>query len=94
MAKKKVNKSQKIRDMFAEMGSDARGRDVVEALKKKKIVVSPAQVSNIKQSLGKKSGRKSDRLNFDILLDAKKLVDKSGGVENAKKALETLAKLQ
>ena len=97
MAKRKVNKSQAIRDMFEELGPDARGKDVVAALKQKRIAVSPAQVSNIKQTLGKKKGRGRPRksgLDVDTLLDAKQFAEKVGGVEQASLALQTLAKLQ
>ena len=61
MAKKKktgVNKAAAIRDYLA-ANPEAKGVDVVAALKSKGIVVAPAQVSNIKTGAGKKKAKKS-----------------------------------
>jgi hypothetical protein len=63
MAKKPdVNKAAEIRKYFASH-PDAKGVDVVEALKKKGIDVSAAQVSNVKNAgapkRGPKPGKKS-----------------------------------
>jgi hypothetical protein len=48
MARRRINKSDKIREVLEEMGHDARPRDVVAALKSRRIKVSPAQVSNVR----------------------------------------------
>lgn len=56
MAKKQaVNKAQAIRDYFA-ANPNAKGIEVVAALKEKGIKVAPAQVSNIKTA-GMKKGK-------------------------------------
>lgn len=65
MAKKKqaVNKAQAIRDYFA-AHPDAKGTEVVAALKAQSITVAPAQVSNVKTAGAKKKskpGRKPGR---------------------------------
>ena len=94
---KKINKAQAIRDAFASMGADVRPRDLIAQLKKKKIVVSPAQVSNIKKDLqGGKRGRpmKGTAVSVNGLVAAKRLVDAAGSVEDARKCLATLAELR
>lgn len=62
MAKKKqaVNKAQAIRDYFA-AHPDAKGTEVVAALKAKGITVAAAQVSNVKTAAGKKKKGKPGR---------------------------------
>lgn len=66
MAKRKVNKSQAIRD-FADANPDAGPKAIVEGLAKKGIKVAPALVSNVKTAAankkagGKKPGRKPGR---------------------------------
>lgn len=95
MEKRKVNKAQAIRDTLQSIGPDAKPKDVQAELSKRKITVSAAQVSNVKASLrGKASGGGKNGLTVDSLLKAKALADKMGGVENAKRALDTLAKLR
>lgn len=97
MAKRSVNKAEKIREAFAELGKDARPKDVIAALAKQHIKVAPAQVSNLKAKLGSpKRGKKAtggnNGLSLDSLLAAKKLVD-TLGIERAKEAIDALAKL-
>jgi len=110
MAKKRLrrggprsgSKAQAVRDEFAAQGASARPKDVIAALKEKGISVAPAQVSNIKATLGKTSGGKKKgavggakgEFTLDSLLEAKKLAEKLGGVEVALKALTALSKLQ
>ena len=109
MAKKKPGrgkagsstKAQAIRDEFSSRGASARPKDVIAALKSKGVVVSSAQVSNIKASLGKKKrGRKAaaahssnGMISLDILVEAKKLAARIGGIDAARKALDALSKL-
>jgi hypothetical protein len=103
MAKKKVNKSQAIRD-YIEANPDAGPTEVAAALKKERIIVSPAMVSTVKLASKKKGrGRKkaaggakpaSDKIALSSLIQAKKMAESLGGVEKAQTALAALAKLQ
>ena len=56
MGRKKVNKSQKIRDMFGEMGLEAKPSEVVAALRQRRVKVSPNMVSIIKGQLKRGEG--------------------------------------
>ena len=102
-----VNKAQAIRDEFGVQGANARPKDVIAALAAKGIKVSSAQVSNIKSKLGGKPRRKAGRkahsssssssngaVSLAALLDAKRLAQKMGGLEAAKRALDVLVRLQ
>jgi hypothetical protein len=94
VAKRTVNKAEKIREAFEKLGHDARPKDVIATLAAKKIKVAPAQVSNLKAKLAvKRKGKKAAAgLSLDSLLAAKKLVD-TLGIERAKEAIDALAKL-
>jgi hypothetical protein len=95
VAKRTVNKAEKIREAFEQLGHDARPKDVIAVLAAKRIKVAPAQVSNLKAKLGspKRKGKKATAgLSLDSLLAAKKLVD-TLGIERAKEAIDALAKL-
>ncbi len=98
MAHKKINKSAKIREAFETLGADTRPKDVIAALAKRKIKVSPAQVSNIKVTLevGMSNGRNgsSDRFSLASLLVAKRFAEQMGSLEKAQGALAALAKLR
>ena len=100
------SKAQAIRDEFAAQGAAARPKDVIAALKAKGMKVASAQVSNIKAKLGSgkaKRGRKpgaahsahsaNGMVSLEVLLEAKKLAERLGGVDAARKALEALSKL-
>jgi len=92
----KVNKAEKIREAFGNLGADARPKDVIAHLAANKIKVAPAQVSNIKATLGKRkpAGKKSQGgLALPDLLAAKKLVESIGSIDRARDAIEALAKL-
>ncbi len=96
---------------------DAKPREVVAALKRRGIDVTPASVSTIKHQLktkgllqpsGAAAGAKAKatparrgrrpaaagEITAEALMQAKSLADSLGGVEQAKKALDALAKLQ
>ncbi len=94
MPRKKINKAQAIREMLQEM-PDGRNTDIIAALKKKRINVSPAQVSNLRTK-GQKFGSKKGEGQIDLttLLGAKEFVDHAGGIEQARAALDTLSKLK
>ncbi len=87
----KSSKAAKIREYFADH-PDAKAADVVAALKTRKVRVSIAHVYQLKAANGKPKRRaKGDMVT--ALIEAKKLVDKLGGVDQAREALIALAKL-
>ena len=92
----KINKAQAIRDALTAMGVDARNKDVIALLKKKKIAVSPAQVSNIKKDLrgGKRGRPKKGAVSVGGLMAAKRLIAATGSVEKARACLATLVELR
>lgn len=98
--RRKVNKAQAIRDVLNAKGPNTAPKEVMAELANKKISVSAAQVSNVKADLRRKSGglstngRGKGGVTLESLLEAKQLADKLGGVDQAKRALDTLAKLR
>jgi hypothetical protein len=92
-------KSQAIRDYLA-ANKKAKASEVVSALAEKGITISPTAVYNLK-ARRKMSKRRSKAeangqvvgLSIDHLLAAKKLVDTVGGVQQAREAIDALAKL-
>ena len=81
------NKAAKIRALLAE-NPDASAKEIVEALAAQRVRVSPAQVYNLKAAMAK------PKVNgYASLIRAKKLADAMGGVEEARRALEVLARL-
>lgn len=99
MAKTKVNKSAAIRE-YLSSNPDAKPKEIVAALKKDRIRVSPQMVSTIKGKVGspKKRGRKptvaaNGHVNMDQLLAAKVFVQRCGSIEEARNAVQALAKL-
>jgi hypothetical protein len=103
------NKSQSIRDYINENpGTGPKG--VAEALNAREgWKISPAYVSTIKNKMNQKSGKKRGRrgagrparslatpssVNEKSLIQAKQLIDQAGGVNQARAALDLLAKLQ
>lgn len=109
MAKRKVNKSQEIRD-FVSANPTASAKDVVEALKRTGIKVSAPMVANVKSKAGltrsrrgrppgkttPKVGRpakKGGDVALDALLDAKRLIAKCGSAQAAVDMIRTLEKL-
>jgi len=93
---KGVSKADAIRNMFTEMGLDARPRDVIAALKARGIVVTSAQVSTLRSKLSKNgspAGTAVGEVSLAHLLAAKQLAARLGGIANARQALDSLAKL-
>lgn len=104
-----VNKAELIREMLRELGGDARNKDVIAKLKEKSIVVSPAQVSNVKLAVARKAGirlrgrrrrgaralagARGDNVSLGTLIAAKRLAESLGGLDRARRALDALAKL-
>jgi hypothetical protein len=92
-------KSQAIRD-YLSGNKRAKASEVVSALAEKGITVTPAAVYNLKAR--KRMGRRRRRaeangqtvgLSIDHLLAAKKLVDTVRSVQQAREAIDALAKL-
>ncbi len=107
VAKKKSgpNKSQAIRDYLA-IHPNAGPKEVCAELKKKRMKVAPALVSNVKAAIagrkpggkrgpkpGAKSSRGADTLSMQSLLAAKEYADSVGGVDQAISLLKALQKL-
>ena len=91
-----VSKADAIRNMFGEMGRNARPRDIIATLKKRGVVVTSAQVSTLRHKLprsGSPRARAAGAVSFDHLIAAKHLAKRLGGITNARQALESLATL-
>ncbi len=101
--KKKLNRSQAIRDFLAKDPAAA-PKAIKTGLAKQGIEVSNSLVNAIKYGRPKtgpgKRGRKAvsksaaGETSFDALLGAKELADKLGGVQRAQQALSMLQRLQ
>lgn len=95
-ARRSASKADAIRGKFSEMGLDARPRDIIAALKAGGVVVTSAQVSTLKRKLstnGSSHGEPGGEISLAHLMAAKQLVARLGGIGNARKALDSLAKL-
>ncbi len=100
--KKKINRSQTIRDILAKDPA-AMPKAIQAGLAKKGIKVSASLVNAVKYGKSKpgKRGRKpgprpksaAGETSFDALLGAKSLADKLGGVRRAQQALDMLGRL-
>lgn len=93
-----VSKADAIRAKFEQLGYDARPRDVIAALKSEGVKVTSAQVSMLRAKLsanGKpaKAAISASSVPFEHLVAAKQLADRLGGVNKARAALESFAKL-
>lgn len=102
-----VNKSKEIRSTYGLLGEGAKPKEVVSHLAARKIKVTSGLVSNVRHAMLHESGAKktkkaqagtksaaNDVVAVSALLEAKRLVKQAGGVAEAKKALDTLAKLE
>lgn len=89
------SKADAIREMFNEMGADARPRDIIAALKGKGIVVTSAQVSTLRNKLGSNGVGKiaGGPVAYEHLLAAKQLAERLGGIDEARRALDSFARL-
>lgn len=109
MAKRKINKSQEIRD-YVSSNRTASAKEVVDALKKKGVKVSAPMVANVKSKAGltrSRRGRPSSngsvgkvgrpKANNDIaletLIEAKRFVAKVGSTQKAVDVIRALEKL-
>lgn len=105
MAKRKINKSAEIRAYLVDH-PDAGPKEVGEYLKKKRIKVQPALVSNVKAALrrngiggyaaGRRRGRPSRKslVSVEHLVAARDFADRVGGLQPAMTALDALSKLR
>lgn len=101
-SKSSVNKSLEIRS-YIEANPDAKPKEVVSALAEKGVVVSAAFVSTLKSNDKRKGGAPAGKRGrkpgggsidgIETLVQAKKLVDQMGGIDVARRALESLAKI-
>jgi hypothetical protein len=101
MAKKPARgvKTQAIHD-YLKANAKAKAAEVVVALGKQGITVTPSSVYNLKarKTMGRRrrkarAGGQTVGLSITGLLAAKKLVDAVGGIDQAREALDALAKL-
>ena len=93
-----VSKADAIRAKFDQLGYDARPRDVIAALTSEGVKVTSAQVSMLRAKLsanGKptKAPVAASSVPFEHLVAAKQLADRLGGINKARVALESFAKL-
>ena len=110
MAKKRgrrrVNKSQAIRD-YLQQDPGATPKQIVAGLAERGVKVSEGLAGNVKytsggarRGTGRRRGRPRTRrvavntLSAQDLVEAKKLADQLGGIEQARKALEALEQLR
>lgn len=84
------NKSEAIRQAFAELGENAKARQVREHLLEKRIKVKDQLIYGVKRRM---NGPKKNGLSMEQLLMAKKLVDDCGGIDQAREVLATYEKL-
>ncbi len=93
----KLSKASAIRAAWEKLGHSARPRDVIAALAARGVAVSSAQVSMLRKSLlgnGRSEAASSAMsVSLDHLLAAKALAHRLGGIEPARQALASLAKL-
>jgi hypothetical protein len=102
--RRKINKSQAIRDYLAKNPS-ATPSVIQEALAKKGLKVGASLISQVKYKPSASKGRRKKRgrparasasgrrIGLAQLVEAKALADKMGGVARARQALDMLAKL-
>lgn len=103
------NKSELIRQYFGDHPGAA-PKEVSESLRGQGISVSTQLISNIKRTMGpKKRGRRKGKkrgrpvgstsvsrgtVSVDVLLEAQKLVKRTGSIDEVRRALDALVRLQ
>ncbi len=92
-----INKAEAIRGMWRQLGAHARNRDVIAALEVQGVQVLSAQVSTLRKTIFGRRGSAPvvtvESVSLDHLLAAKKLAEQLGGIEVAREALASYAKL-
>ena len=92
---KRGAKSEAIREYLA-ANPGAMPKEVVIALKEKRLKVSAQMVSTLKgkaNARGRRRGRAAGNLKVESLIQAKKFIEQLGGIAKAQEALAVLAKL-
>jgi arginine repressor len=94
--KSRVTKADAIRKMLDKLGADARPRDVIAALALRGVKVTSAQVSTLQKGLSRRRASTAvtaDSVSFAHLLAARDLAERLGGIDVARQALASLARL-
>ena len=107
--RRRTNKSQAIRD-YLQQDPGATPKQIVAALAERGIKVNESLAGNVKYTSGARGGPRRGRgrgpgrpstrrvaintLSAQDLVEAKKLADQLGGIEQARKALEALEQLR
>ena len=99
--KKKVNKTQAIKDALARSPSGSPS-EIAAQLAESGIKVSAAYVSTVKSDAKRKGGKAKkskrgptdDLVSLPNLLEAKKFAEKIGGVQEARTLLDALKKIE
>lgn len=102
MAKKKINKSAEIRD-FLNANPKASPAEAAAKLSRKGMKVTAGYISVVKSNMKKKAkgttlsrtrpSKKSPDVTYESMIKAKSLMKEAGGLEEAKQALDALARL-
>lgn len=91
------SKADAIRGMLGKLGFKSRPRDVISALADQGIVVSSAQVSTLRKSTKRRGAvavtTTSTSVSLEHLMAAKNLAERLGGIDVARQALASLAKI-
>jgi hypothetical protein len=91
------SKAEAIRKMWRQLGAHARNRDVIASLSSNGVTVSSAQVSMLRKTVSRRRGQgpaaRVESISLDQLLAAKKVAEQLGGIEVARQALASFAKL-
>jgi hypothetical protein len=88
-------KAAKIREAL-ENNPQASVQEIIDMLAAQRVRVTKAHVYNIRSRLGQPAAKTSSRApgsSLDRLVQAKKLADAMGGIDEARAALSALAKL-
>ncbi len=89
-----VNKADAIRTAWSELGASARPRDIIATLASRGVAVSSAQVSTLRNQQPKRGAASMvHSVSLEHLVAAKELADRVGGIDVARQALASLAKL-
>ena len=85
-----MNKSEHIRQAFAELGKDAANKEIINLLKEKGVEVESQHISNVKKYVPK--CKKRDIENLSTLERLKNLVEDVGSTEIVRAMLDLLDK--
>jgi hypothetical protein len=102
MPRKKINRSQAIRDYLAKNAGASVG-EIKEALAKKGIKASDSLINAVKYKKGPRKGKRRGRragspsvngISIESLVAAKQLIDRAGSAKAAVQAIGVLRRLQ